>query len=79
MGVYGDDNWARLTRLKRQYDPKGLIRHNFWPLDEDGRPLGIDTVSDGPSSVKVPVKDAKGKGRDDLRTGNHFMDGQLMP
>ncbi|KAG8691939.1 hypothetical protein FRC08_010052 [Ceratobasidium sp. 394] len=39
LGVYGRENWARLCALKRKYDPKGLFKHNFWPLDEEGRPV----------------------------------------
>ncbi|QRV98380.1 FAD-binding domain protein [Ceratobasidium sp. AG-Ba] len=39
LGVYGRDNWARLCALKKKYDPNGRLKHNFWPLDEDGMPI----------------------------------------
>ncbi|KAL5638537.1 hypothetical protein ACGC1H_005271 [Rhizoctonia solani] len=39
LGVYGAENWARLCALKKKYDPDGMFRHNFWPLDEDGKPI----------------------------------------
>lgn len=35
MACYGK-NWARLADLKRKYDPTGLFKNNFWPLDKDG-------------------------------------------
>jgi hypothetical protein len=116
MATFGDQNWERLTKLKRIFDPKGLIRHNFWPLDEHGRPLGLEefdvaqgkgkTLVDGlvdgvgedddylspteediegldhalkKESAKMAPKKDKGKGREDLRLGNHFMDRSLRP
>ncbi|RPD57835.1 hypothetical protein L226DRAFT_472397 [Lentinus tigrinus ALCF2SS1-7] len=39
MACYGK-NWARLAALKRKYDPDGLFKNNFWPLDKDGEPVG---------------------------------------
>jgi Berberine and berberine like len=30
------ENWERLVALKKQYDPMGLFRNTFWPLDKDG-------------------------------------------
>jgi Berberine and berberine like len=30
------ENWERLVALKKQYDPTGLFRNTFWPLDKDG-------------------------------------------
>ncbi|KAJ1306259.1 hypothetical protein OPQ81_010963 [Rhizoctonia solani] len=39
LGTYGAENWTRLCALKRKYDPDGIFRHNFWPLDEDGKPI----------------------------------------
>ncbi|CUA67124.1 Titin [Rhizoctonia solani] len=39
LGVYGAENWARLCALKKKYDPDGIFRHNFWPLDEHGKPI----------------------------------------
>ncbi|KAH7334971.1 hypothetical protein B0J17DRAFT_720504 [Rhizoctonia solani] len=39
LGVYGPENWARLCALKKKYDPDGMFRHNFWPLDESGKPI----------------------------------------
>ncbi|CAE6456829.1 unnamed protein product [Rhizoctonia solani] len=39
LGVYGAENWARLCALKKKYDPDGVFRHNFWPLDESGKPI----------------------------------------
>ncbi|KAG8688945.1 hypothetical protein FRC11_004457 [Ceratobasidium sp. 423] len=39
LGSYGAENWARLCALKKKYDPDGIFRHNFWPLDGDGKPI----------------------------------------
>ncbi|KAF8608453.1 hypothetical protein BDV93DRAFT_519490 [Ceratobasidium sp. AG-I] len=39
LGVYGAQNWARLCTLKKKYDPNGMLRHNLWPLDEEGKPI----------------------------------------
>ncbi|KAI0701004.1 hypothetical protein C8T65DRAFT_709583 [Cerioporus squamosus] len=39
MSCYGK-SWARLAELKRKYDPNGLFRNNFWPLDGDGNSIG---------------------------------------
>lgn len=30
-------NWDRLKELKKQYDPTGMFRNSFWPLDSQGR------------------------------------------
>ncbi|KAI0302441.1 hypothetical protein B0F90DRAFT_1714787 [Multifurca ochricompacta] len=30
------ENWGRLVTLKKKYDPTGLFRNTFWPLDKDG-------------------------------------------
>ena len=30
------ENWGRLVELKKKYDPMGLFRNTFWPLDKDG-------------------------------------------
>jgi FAD/FMN-containing dehydrogenase len=120
MATYGDENWHKLCLLKRKYDPSGLIKHCFWPLDEEGRPLGLDedmvdvqtkteedgagtadgakgrTLDEAPgaskdtglvdgdagdeaSDDKGKGKVKKGKGKEDLRTGNHFMDRLLLP
>jgi len=35
MGCFGT-NWSRLADLKKEYDPFGLFRNNFWPLDVHG-------------------------------------------
>ncbi|KAI0041089.1 hypothetical protein FA95DRAFT_1501917 [Auriscalpium vulgare] len=29
-------NWERLAKLKSTYDPQGLFRNSFWPLDGEG-------------------------------------------
>ncbi|GJE98185.1 hypothetical protein PsYK624_144070 [Phanerochaete sordida] len=39
MASYGK-HWDRLADLKRKYDPQNMFRNNFWPLDEDGKPIG---------------------------------------
>ncbi|TCD69583.1 hypothetical protein EIP91_007005 [Steccherinum ochraceum] len=39
MASFGK-NWPRLADLKRKYDPEGLFKNNFWPLDKDGQPIG---------------------------------------
>lgn len=90
--MYGKENWGRLTEVKRKYDPKGKIRHCFWPLDDEGVPLGLDDkeepladgLADGESGEAKPLSDApksdsKGKAKEDRRTGNHFMDRFLLP
>ncbi|KAG8926122.1 hypothetical protein FRC00_003230 [Tulasnella sp. 408] len=92
VGMYGDENWQRLIEVKRKYDPKGEIRHCFWPLNEEGRPLGLDVReeplvdgaleeerSKGKPLSGPPTADSKGKGREDKRHGNHFMDRFLLP
>ncbi|KAG8980816.1 hypothetical protein FRB90_007463 [Tulasnella sp. 427] len=92
IGMYGEENWQRLIEVKRKYDPKGEIRHCFWPLDEEGRPLGlfddeeplVDGVAEaelkkGKPSSALPKQDSKGKGKEDKRHGNHFMDKFLLP
>jgi Berberine and berberine like len=33
------ENWERLVELKMKYDPTGLFRNTFWPLDKDGREM----------------------------------------
>ena len=30
------ENWERLVAVKKKYDPTGLFRNTFWPLDKDG-------------------------------------------
>ncbi|KAL5512481.1 hypothetical protein ACEPAG_3134 [Sanghuangporus baumii] len=35
MGCFGQ-NWDRLREIKQKYDPRGLFRHTFWPLDVEG-------------------------------------------
>ncbi|KAG8976621.1 hypothetical protein FRC05_003460 [Tulasnella sp. 425] len=92
IGMYGNENWRRLTEVKRKYDPKGKIRHCFWPLDDEGVPLGLeakeeplaDGMPDGESGKEKPLSDppksdSKGKAKEDRRTGNHFMDRFLLP
>ncbi|KAG8903742.1 hypothetical protein FRB99_002833 [Tulasnella sp. 403] len=92
IGTYGEANWDRLTVIKRKYDPNGMMRHNFWPLEDDGRPLGLDIKNtlgesssaeraDGDDSAPPPLTSgrAKGKGKLDRRHGNHFMDKLLLP
>jgi hypothetical protein len=59
--VYGAENWARLCALKRKYDPKGMFKHNFWPLDDFGRPVvdpremrtGADRTSGHPMDMTL--------------------------
>jgi hypothetical protein len=33
------ENWDRLVALKKEYDPTGLFRNTFWPLDKDGHEM----------------------------------------
>jgi len=33
------ENWERLVALKKKYDPTGLFRNTFWPLDKDGHEI----------------------------------------
>jgi hypothetical protein len=33
------ENWERLVALKKKYDPTGLFRNTFWPLDKDGQEM----------------------------------------
>lgn len=35
MACFGE-HWPRLCELKRKYDPTGLFRNTFWPLDAQG-------------------------------------------
>lgn len=37
-GSFGE-NWERLVAVKKKYDPTGLFRNTFWPLDKDGREM----------------------------------------
>ncbi|KAI9465374.1 hypothetical protein BJY52DRAFT_1202468 [Lactarius psammicola] len=30
------ENWERLVALKKKYDPTGLFRNTFWPLNKEG-------------------------------------------
>ncbi|TFY56895.1 hypothetical protein EVJ58_g7357 [Rhodofomes roseus] len=41
-------NWARLTELKRKYDPGCFFKNNFWPLDKNGQP--VEPLSNEPPS-----------------------------
>lgn len=36
MACFGE-NWARLKELKQKYDPDGMFRNTFWPLDAQGQ------------------------------------------
>ncbi|KAH9846507.1 hypothetical protein C2E23DRAFT_890825 [Lenzites betulinus] len=47
MACYGK-NWDRLAALKRKYDPHGLFKNNFWPLDARGNP--IESLANEPPS-----------------------------
>ncbi|THH18318.1 hypothetical protein EW146_g2635 [Bondarzewia mesenterica] len=38
MASYGE-NWSRLVDLKKKYDPQGVFRNTFWPLDKDGQTI----------------------------------------
>ncbi|TDL16930.1 hypothetical protein BD410DRAFT_794846 [Rickenella mellea] len=42
MGSYGE-NWSRLCEVKRKYDPTGLFKNTFWPLDIHGEPIDACT------------------------------------
>ncbi|KAG8862229.1 hypothetical protein FRB96_001808 [Tulasnella sp. 330] len=89
MGAFGTENWERLVVLKRKYDNKALFRHNFWPLEDDGKPMGTLTVEmDGipeasgtTDKTEHPTKESseKGKGKIAGRHGNHLMDKFLAP
>ncbi|KAH9976297.1 hypothetical protein BGW80DRAFT_1549469 [Lactifluus volemus] len=46
------ENWERLVALKKQYDPTGLFRNTFWPLDKDG--AEIDPSEHEPPEVVFP-------------------------
>ena len=37
FGAYGEENWARLSEIKKKYDPTGVFRNTFWPLGMDGK------------------------------------------
>lgn len=37
MACFGD-NWSRLVSTKNKYDPTGLFKNSFWPLDILGNP-----------------------------------------
>lgn len=41
MACFGT-NWERLREVKEQYDPTGLFRNSFWPLDIDGQALSAE-------------------------------------
>ncbi|KAI0819202.1 hypothetical protein BC628DRAFT_1085902 [Trametes gibbosa] len=47
MACYGK-NWDRLAALKRKYDPHGLFKNTFWPLDARGNP--IESLANEPPS-----------------------------
>ncbi|KAH8110449.1 hypothetical protein DFH11DRAFT_1730360 [Phellopilus nigrolimitatus] len=38
MACYGE-NWSRLCEIKRKYDPRGLFKNTYWPLDIDGNAI----------------------------------------
>lgn len=38
MASYGE-NWGRLCEIKEKYDPHGLFRNTFWPLNNEGYPI----------------------------------------
>ncbi|KAG9009848.1 hypothetical protein FRB94_013535 [Tulasnella sp. JGI-2019a] len=88
IGAYGQENWDKLVVLKRKYDPRAIFRHNFWPLEDDGKPIGtltdeldgIPEASEPPQKTAEPSKvSGKGKGKIAGRHGNHFMDRFLRP
>ncbi|EIN06442.1 hypothetical protein PUNSTDRAFT_121659 [Punctularia strigosozonata HHB-11173 SS5] len=33
------EHWARLRDLKNKYDPQGMFRNNYWPLDPERDPV----------------------------------------
>ncbi|KIY46091.1 hypothetical protein FISHEDRAFT_48116 [Fistulina hepatica ATCC 64428] len=35
-------NWGRLCEVKKKYDPDGVFKCNFWPLDGDGNEVDAD-------------------------------------
>ena len=37
------ENWDRLCALKRRFDPAGLFRNTFWPVDIHGDPVAART------------------------------------
>lgn len=53
MASFGK-NWPQLAELKQKYDPVGLFKNNFWPLDKDGQPveeLYNEPPSPGPEEI----------------------------
>ena len=53
MASFGK-NWPQLAELKQKYDPEGLLKNNFWPLDKDGQPveeLYNEPPSPGPEEI----------------------------
>jgi hypothetical protein len=33
------EHWPRLRALKAEYDPHGMFKNTYWPLDVDGEPV----------------------------------------
>ena len=47
------ENWERLVAVKKKYDPTGLFRNTFWPLDKDGREM--DPSEHEPPEPEMPI------------------------
>lgn len=56
MASYGS-NWDRLKDLKKKYDPTGLFRNSFWPLDRDGRVMPA-SAHEPPEATGVTARPA---------------------
>lgn len=73
IATYGEENFARLCKLKKEYDPTGLFRHTLWPLKKDGSPVtSVDDegmnkpFEEFPRAVRVPLANGNPPGNDSV-------------